>query len=70
MYGYKDVLSTDIGTVDSGCFYLIFIDVFFAIVLFFFKPFTKAEKDLADEINLKMMNLSKLQLQLMKLNLI
>ena len=53
MYGYKDVLSTDIGTVDSGCFYLIFIDVFFAIVLFFFKPFTKAEKDLADEINLK-----------------
>lgn len=53
MYGYKDVLSTDIETVDSGCFYLIFIDVFFAIVLFFFKPFTKAEKDLADEINLK-----------------
>ena len=53
MYGYKDVLSTDIGTVDSGCFYLIFIDVFFAIVLFFFKLFTKAEKDLADEINLK-----------------
>ena len=53
MYGYKDVLSTDIGIVDSGCFYLIFIDVFFAIVLFFFKPFTKAEKDLADEINLK-----------------
>lgn len=53
MYGYKDVLSTDIGTVDSGCFYLIIIDVLFAIALFCFKPFTKSEKELADEINLK-----------------
>lgn len=53
MYGYKDVLSTDIGTVDSGCFYLIIIDVLFAIALFCFKPFTKTEKELTDEINLK-----------------
>lgn len=53
MYGYKDVLSTDIGTVDSGCFYLIIIDILFAIALFCFKPFTKTEKELTDEINLK-----------------
>ncbi|MBD9164254.1 MAG: hypothetical protein EGP80_10155, partial [Blautia wexlerae] len=35
----------------TGIFLLL--AVILAIVLFFFKPFTKAEKDLADEINLK-----------------
>lgn len=37
----------------SGCFYLIIADVVAAIVLFFFKPFTKANKELAENVNFK-----------------
>lgn len=37
----------------SGCFYLIIADLVAAIVLFFFKPFTKANKELAENVNFK-----------------